>query len=89
MKKTYLVAGGSIVLGHSPGEEFEAELPHEQENALVYGGALKVLKADKLECPACKEQGKKRVRKFDSLNELREHYGKDHPALAAPAGEEE
>lgn len=38
-------------------------------------------------CPACKQEGLKRVPKFDNLNDLREHYIDKHPAYAPPVAE--
>lgn len=89
MKKKYKVVGPHSIAGHPPGDSFEAEeLAHEQ--ALVDGGHLEVKVVEKLACPACVEQGMKRPPKFDSYEELPEHYAEKHAGLVPPiAGEEE
>lgn len=41
-KRNYEVSAPSAVLGHGPGESFEADLDPVQEARLLAGGALKV-----------------------------------------------
>jgi hypothetical protein len=96
MEKTYEVAGTSEVAGHKPGERFRYTFHPELEGFLIDGGAIRVVtgpkaKADRLHCPACEAHGTKteKAKTYADLLDLREHYGKAHPALAAPAGEEE
>lgn len=43
MVKRYRVTGGSVVAGHSPGEEFEHEYLEHEEKALLAGGAVVVV----------------------------------------------
>jgi len=45
-KKRYRVVGELPVSGTQPGEEFEADFPPEQEEALIAGGAI-ALASDK------------------------------------------
>ena len=40
-KRKYLVIGPNKVMNRDPGEEFSADLPAEQERALVEGGHIK------------------------------------------------
>lgn len=59
--------------------------------ALEEGGFLKREKGDPIPCPHCSEHGKnkkEREQEFKDLLELREHYGKEHPGLAAPTEED-
>jgi hypothetical protein len=98
MAKAYQVVGPSAVAGHEAGAIVqEKDLPEGLNvDALLAGGLLaepkgkaakKGGKAEKTPCPACAEQ-MKRPPKFETDEELREHYAEKHPALAAPAGEE-
>ena len=91
-EKTYLVVGAGGVAGHPAGDKFKASA-HPELNlaALVQGGHLEdVTKQGPLRCPACAKRGKAadKKRTYASLLELREHYGRNHPALAAPVEEE-
>jgi hypothetical protein len=54
---------------------------------LEEGGFIKKIAEATYNCPACKEHGTAAQKKeiYKSLLELREHYGKDHPGLAAPS----
>lgn len=56
-KKTYEVSGSHTVLGHAPGEEFEAELPATKEGFYLAGGHLKIVTPSKGEKPASSTGG--------------------------------
>lgn len=87
MEKEYKVVGPHLVAGHSTDEKFKAEFHPELELALVNGGHIKVLsKPEPLKCEACQAHGNQKEKRatFKDLLDLREHYGKEHPALAAP-----
>lgn len=43
-KTTYRVTGGSVVAGNEPGSTFQHEFTAEEEAALIWGGAIKVVK---------------------------------------------
>lgn len=45
-----------IVLGHWPGEEFEAEIPPKQEARLLSSGALELVDGESQEQPAAPDQ---------------------------------
>ena len=91
-EKTYRVVGPATVAGRAPGTKFKASQYTELNlAALVQGGLLEdVTKQWPRKCPACQKKGtaadKKRT--YASLLDLREHYGRKHKALAAPAEEE-
>lgn len=46
-KRTYKVVGTQPVHDTPPGETFKADLPLEQEAALIAGGAIQRVKAEK------------------------------------------
>lgn len=56
-------------------------------SALLDGGFLEVIDAEKEACPACAAEKMKRPPKFESFEEMAEHYREKHPALAPPVGE--
>lgn len=66
----------------------ESELEGLAVEPLLASGFL-VEGEQQMRCPACQadEAATKKAKdaKYDSLLDLREHYMKDHPALAAPA----
>jgi hypothetical protein len=43
-KSTYKVTGSTAYAGHKPGEEFEAELPADQERRAVERGSIRVVR---------------------------------------------
>lgn len=44
-KKRYKVVGTQPIMGHAPGETFEASIPADKEAFLVQIGGIKVLEA--------------------------------------------
>ena len=71
-------------------EADEPELAGLDTDSLVKGGFLEEI-AQPILCPACVDApagegtAASRKKKYADILELREHYMKDHPALAAPA----
>lgn len=95
MPKTYRVSGEHVVLGHKPGETFKGPLPAGiNEEALLASGAIEPDtgeskdEEERIVCPACKAEGKKRAVTFATQEELEAHYADKHPALEAPEKEE-
>jgi hypothetical protein len=84
MKRKYEVVGPHAVAGHEPGEKFESD-PLPLEGALVEGGHIRIVSQEKVACEAC---DKARPPKFDTYDELAEHFASDHPGLVAPTGKE-
>lgn len=90
-EKEYVVVGPHKVYGHQTGEKFKATFVPDLEAYFLKAGHLKVYggkesQPAELKCEACKEHGSPAEKKatYKSLGALREHYGKEHPALAAP-----
>lgn len=53
--------------------------------ALVYSGFVEQVSGPKIPCELCQEQGSAKDKKATyTLEELKAHYGKAHPAFAAP-----
>ena len=94
--RTYKVIGPVEILDTKPGGTFTLEKPpmwkHNpqvlalNEQAWIDGGLVKLVEEAKLQCEACKEQdaSKAKQNKQYSLDELQEHYEKDHPGLVPP-----
>lgn len=91
-QKTYRVISEFEVCGKKRGETIKAAgHPDIQFDALVEGGHVELVKPgdadlkeekeEPLACGACKNEGRARPPKFDSEEELAEHYREAHPAL--------
>ena len=77
------------VFAAAPGDEITAS-PDDGADyaALVEGGFLEEIEP-RVACPACElDKSVKKVPSFEKAETFSEHYGKDHPALAAPDFEE-
>ncbi len=75
------------VAGHKKGDvvtaaDFEAGI---NVPALVDSQILTVDSVEGSACPACAEQGMKRPPKFDTLEQMHEHYAEKHAGLIPPA----
>lgn len=86
----YTVVGSHTVLGHEPGETFDADL----DNADYYLTAGHLARGkgegpDKFVCPQCQATtAPQRPPKFDTHEELVAHYEDKHAGLVAPGKEE-
>ena len=71
-------------------EATETQLVGLNVDALLSRGFLTEM-PQKLKCDACQDSGSAADKKktYVSLLDLRDHYGAEHPALAAPAAETE
>ena len=81
-KGPYIPAGEEVTESQLAGLNVEALL----QGMTQEGEPFLKAEPEKLHCPACEETGTKEEAKktYKDLNALRAHYGKDHPALAAP-----
>ena len=84
MKPMYKVR--YAVAGHKKGDVVRAsDLPAGVNvPALVDSQILTLDSVEGSACPACGEQGMKRPPKFDTLEEMHEHYSDKHPGLVPP-----
>lgn len=86
MPRTYKVLLGEFA--HKKGEVIDGNQGYNYE-ALVDAGILRVEPLEPVACPACTEQGTpKKPPKFETQEELEDHYADKHPALAVPDIEE-
>lgn len=88
MKRNYTVRWP--IVGHEKGDKIGDDDLGAGVNAdaLVAGGFLRVTGVEPVACPACVEQGLKKPPKYESIEELRDHYADKHAGLEPP-GEEE
>lgn len=91
-ERKYKVVGPHTVLGHDPETEFVYVLTPGDEAYYFNTGHLaaagKAAKEPELLCEACQAHGNAEQKKtgYKNIVALREHYGKEHPALSAPTG---
>jgi hypothetical protein len=92
MKRAYKV-GARPVAGHEPGASItDKDLPEGVNvDALLAGGLLELddgkkgsQTTEKQTCPRCVEEGMKRPPKFETQDELAEHYAEKHGGLVVP-----
>lgn len=80
-------AGPEGYAGKKAGTVLKPEDLEADPESLAAAGHIEMGDPNPEPCPACKQEGLKRVPKFDNLNDLREHYIDKHPAYAPPVAE--